>query len=1308
MRFFQIKTCFLLVISLFYYTANSQVTVAKIFSDNMVLQQNANANIWGWANPGDTVRVAGSWNNLVVSAVADVHSKWVAQLETPAAKTDGSSYKITVAGKNTITLNNVLIGEVWLLSGQSNMEMQLQGWTGSPVEGSAQAISGANFPNIRLLTVQKKSVAEPQSDIVNNTNALWQICTTNTAKSFSAVGFFFGRELHHKLNIPIGLVCSSWGGSSCETWASEKSLDFVPDFAGNGPWVSKSSDDNHTATVLYNGMIAPLVPFSFSGVCWYQGETNAGRPEQLTTLFPAMIEGWREEFGKPNLPFYFVQLAPWGGYGAGSLPVFWEAQANTLKLHHTEMAETLDAGDVENIHPAKKEPIGFRLAQKALKNVYQQNVPETAGPRFDSLKVENNKIRLFFSHTGTGLKSATSGLTQFEIAGSNEIYYPATAVIEANTLVLSAPQVSVPANARYAWNSTATASLYNNEGFPAIPFRSKKPAYLKPVNCSFLMDKEMINEGDPVQLRWLTTGAQTVMLQNKTVSFSENKNFYPDTTTTFILKAQNGNDSVLQNKTVYVIPKELNAWAKGKIAAASSSREGLAAERAVDDNKTSFWGSNYSNNEWISIDLGEKIRVSLVVLAWGNDYGRMYEIQVSDNLANWQTVLSVSDGDGGIDFLPLPNATGRFIRLKGLARSTSRGYDLNEFSVYSAEYRKTGTLLDENGKIIRGTPMVIGKNLPGSVQYALNFENWDYLKKNGLNTVRICWVDPWYKRRQLPFYELSELLPLLDKCVSNATQAGMNIIINYHDVGAQQEYDTLFSFTGEKVFWNEVAERYKNHKNVYYEIANEPTFRLSDYLNPVFKQNLLAIYRQIREKAPERQILFFSFNSISNEIVTIAEKYRNDIDWSQTSVAYHMYNGTESKPVQTLMAYQRAVCIEWNYDFVSKREGFGYIKQVDGFKENAQSLEAIGSGWIDWRDWGDTTLNELLDTLVLDAHLKNYWWGTPQPGVKAADIHISHKKLELPSGKIRQLTAWVLPALAENQQISWSSSAPEFVSVSSEGVVKAEATQSKTAVITAKSADGNFIATCEVKVIPPEKKGAYPSGTPHKIPGTINPTHYDLGGEGIGYHDANPVNSGDGIRPEQGVDTEFRLAAGSVGGIQSGEWLEFTIQVEEENYYNIEILFATPGRFGTFHLEFNEVDKTGIVYVNPSSGYSVFRPTVIENIRLKKGEQIMRIVFDAASYNMGTISFKQANSTSAAENQTSGFSIFPNPADSRVYIQTEIQKGKYLLTTTSGGIASDGFFSFNFELNLANLPVGLYFLTLKGDNYSKTTTIIKH
>jgi len=621
---------------------------------------------------------------------------------------------------------------------------------------------------------------------------------------------------------------------------------------------------------------------------------------------------------------------------------------------------------------------------------------------------------------------------------------------------------------------------------------------------------------------------------------------------------------------------------------------------------------------------------------------------------------------------------------------------------------KTGTLKDKNGQIMRGTPMVLGKNLTASVAFATNIKNWETIKNNGFNTIRVCWVDPWYKDHGYTFWKVSEVLPYFDKCVENATTSGMNIIINFHGVGSQQDFDKNYTFGFEKEFWDSIAPRYKTNDLVYYEIANEPTFQMNDYLKPVFKQNLMNIYKNIRKKAPERQILMFSFNTSASDIVNVVENYRDSIDWDFTVVAYHMYNSTSSGAVKKLMAYHRVICSEWFYNYESKLPGNEFIKQVDGFKENAQTLENIGSRWVDWRGWGDTSLNELLDTLITDAKLKNYWWGISDPQIKVTGIKISEIKTSLNSGKTKQLAAFVYPALAGNQDVTWSSSNSEFVSVSETGLISAKATQSKTAVITVKTLEGNFTAQCEVQVIAPEKKGAYPDGSAHIIPGTINPTFYDLGGEGVGYHDLNVSNAGNGIRPEQGVDTEYRLPEGTIGGIQSGEWLEYTINVEKEGFYTIEILFATPGNFGTFHIEFDETDKTGIVYAKPSQNYSTFRGTKIENIQLKQGIQVMRVYFDFAAYNMGTISVSEMKTTATNDLESNNsIKIYPNPAGDKLFVSSVKPIENFIIQTLTGQTILKGTMVKNQFVDLRKLVNGIYLVCFQGKDFVKTETFIK-
>jgi len=609
---------------------------------------------------------------------------------------------------------------------------------------------------------------------------------------------------------------------------------------------------------------------------------------------------------------------------------------------------------------------------------------------------------------------------------------------------------------------------------------------------------------------------------------------------------------------------------------------------------------------------------------------------------------------------------------------------------------------------MRGTPMILGKSLPQSVAFAQNVENWKTIQNNGYNTIRVCWVDPWYKDHSLNNWTVNEVLPYLDKCVENAISTGMNIIINFHNVGAQQEFDKTYQFALENEFWNAIALRYKDNDLVYYELANEPTFTMSDYLKPEFKETYLKIYNNIRTLAPNRQILLFSFNTIASDIVNVVENYKDKIDWKYTTVAYHMYNSTSSANVKTLMANYPVLCTEWNYNFVSQRPDFDYIKKVDGYKENAETLEKLYSGWIDWRDWDDITLNELVDTLITDARAKNYWWGKPVAGLSATGISLSDRKLELVSGKSKNLIAFPLPALAEDQKINWTSNDTGIVIVDQNGLVTAVSSRNETATITAITNDGGFTSTCEVSVLASEAKMSYPDGIPTKIPGNINATYYDQGGEGVGYHDMTTKNDGDGVRKDQGVDTAQLLPEGTIGGIVSSEWVEYTIEVLQDGNYTFEILFASAGRYGKFHLEFDGVDKSGPISVLSTGSYSKFATTKITGIALKKGVQVMRISFDYAEYNMGTISAaREIPSGIVVLEAKNKATIFPTPTCDQLYISGNERIKNYSIFSTPGQILKQGDISENQSIDVKYLAKGNYFIRLEGKDFIQTEKFIK-
>lgn len=647
----------ILVFGTLLVTANiySQVSLPALFSDNMVLQQNTDVFIWGKANPESNVKIVTSWDKQTYTTKTDTNGKWKIAVKTPVA---GGPYEITISERNTIHLKNVLIGEVWICSGQSNMEMPLAGW--GKIIDYEKEIENANYPNIRLLRLKQKTSYLPIEDIEVVENG-WQACSPKTVENFSATAYFFGRDLFQNLNVPIGLINTSWGGTPAESWASAESLtmmpeyeervknfsqpskekkeqekavqkkiddwnknvllkDFgmkdnvaiaaqnnfndnnwqttlipgyweesgLPDFDGfvwyrktikipknwegnnlilslgeiddddityfngkeigktagynrkrrytipsnlvkrgnatisvrvmdivgpggfygepekmyiapenketmkmnlNGEWKYKVAVDMkdvgpylrpisplnaHNPTSIYNAMIAPLVSYRIKGAIWYQGESNVGRASEYRTLFPLMIDDWRRKWGY-EFPFYFVQLAnltkTQDEPGESAWAELREAQLMTLHLANTGMAVIIDIGDANDIHPKNKQDVGKRLALQAREKTYKQNIVGS-GPIYESYKIENGKIRIYFQPNKLKLISKNSDLKGFSIAGPDKKFYWAEAKIDGNEVVVSSPDVKFPIAVRYAWADNPICNLYNEAGLPASPFRT--------------------------------------------------------------------------------------------------------------------------------------------------------------------------------------------------------------------------------------------------------------------------------------------------------------------------------------------------------------------------------------------------------------------------------------------------------------------------------------------------------------------------------------------------------------------------------------------------------------------------------------------------------------------------------------------------------------------------------------------------------------------------------------------------------------------------------------------------------------------
>jgi sialate O-acetylesterase len=496
-------------------TARAEVKPHPLISDGMVLQQGPRANIWGTADRGEEIVTVTFLGHEYKTAVGP-DGKWIVQLTDLKA---GGPHEMTIAGTNKVTIKNVLIGEVWVCSGQSNMEMQLQSCA-----DPQKAIAESKNPNIHLFTVPHTVASTPQYDVKGK----WDECNPDTVKTFSAVAYYFGRDLNKALDVPIGLIHTSWGGTLAEAWTSHPVLESDPQFKpildqyaqnvknyGNTLEKYTATLDKYKETLdkyketvlqakadgkeppappavppppphpdrqpnshpssLYNGMIAPLLPYAIKGAIWYQGESNAGKAYQYRTLFPAMIQNWRTDWKEPDFPFFFVQLAPWGAR-PDQTGVTWaelrEAQLLTSqKLAKTGMAVITDVGDEVDIHPKQKEPVGGRLALAALAIAYGKNVVYS-GPVYDSMKVEGDKAVLSFKHVGGGLVSKGGPLQGFTIAGEDHKFVKAEAEIRDDRIVVWSKEVEKPVAVRFGWTNFVVANLFNKEGLPATPFRT--------------------------------------------------------------------------------------------------------------------------------------------------------------------------------------------------------------------------------------------------------------------------------------------------------------------------------------------------------------------------------------------------------------------------------------------------------------------------------------------------------------------------------------------------------------------------------------------------------------------------------------------------------------------------------------------------------------------------------------------------------------------------------------------------------------------------------------------------------------------
>lgn len=456
-----------------------------LFSEGCVLQQGIEVPVWGTASDGESVKVQFAGQTVSTTATG---GKWMVKLKPLKA---GGPFVLRI---NELEIKNVLVGEVWICSGQSNMEWQLKN-----TSNAAADIAAAKYPMIRLFTVPRSEVAKPETEVKGS----WKECSPETVPNFSAVGYFFGRDLHLSLKVPIGLINNAVGGSPAESWMRDSVLNADADYKGfheRYPQqmeqyqkamakyredVEKAKQANTKApnapgrpwmpSGLFNGMLAPLVPYAIKGTIWYQGESNAGRAYQYRRLFPDMIRNWRKEWGQGDFSFLWVQLAAYGPNDAKLGNSDWaelrEAQTMTLSLPKTGQALAIDVGTYDDIHPRNKQPVGARLALAARSVTYGQKV-EFQGPTYQSLKIQGSSIAITFRKAPGGIEARGGEPKGFIIAGEDKVWHQASAVIKGNVVTVSSTEVTKPVAVRYAWAKFPDCNLYNRAGLPAVPFRT--------------------------------------------------------------------------------------------------------------------------------------------------------------------------------------------------------------------------------------------------------------------------------------------------------------------------------------------------------------------------------------------------------------------------------------------------------------------------------------------------------------------------------------------------------------------------------------------------------------------------------------------------------------------------------------------------------------------------------------------------------------------------------------------------------------------------------------------------------------------
>ena len=695
-------------------TIHAQLEVPGIFSNGTVLQRNIAIPVWGKAAANSSVSV--TLAGISSETTADANGDWYVELSSREA---GGPYALTIeSGDDQVSISSVYIGDVWLASGQSNMELEV-----NSADSASAVVAAANDPKIRQFKIPKGLADEPSDELPSG--SAWTPATSSYVGNFTAVGYFFARELRKHYDVPIGIINSSYGGSRIETWMSDEMLGY-----DESDTTLANGESERQPTVAYNKMIYPILKYAIKGIIWYQGESNGDSMEDALAygeLFKTHIQGWRELWGNEELPFIWVQLPNYGV--AYDEPQSWDAwpqlragQSSALSLPYTGEAVTIDVGGTD-IHPKYKQPVGYRLSLIARKLVYGEDIVYS-GPRYKSNRLrEDGKIEINYNYLGSGLMAQDSDggeVYGFAVEDDNGNLEWADAVIDGDQVLVWNDDIPEPGIVRYAWEyNPADVNLYNEEGLPAAPF-------LDYVNPGFKIAKfeaasEVIEEGRSTTLTWLVFGASSIMLDGEPVDSSGSKVVTPDSTTIFTLIAENRENTEEKdtaNVTVIVLdPGQINRALGGDVKASTFEAccgEELTPDLAVDGDFETRWSSAWQtgdgttdpdpnldddpDDEWISVSLGDyAIDIAQVIIYWEDSYGSQYDIDVSYDGYNWTTVYEERSGNGGEDNIEFDiHPGGKFIRMHGLERATQYGYSIWEISVYGTISEKQPPAVEVN------------------------------------------------------------------------------------------------------------------------------------------------------------------------------------------------------------------------------------------------------------------------------------------------------------------------------------------------------------------------------------------------------------------------------------------------------------------------------------------------------------------------------------------------------------------------------------------------------------------------------------